>query len=89
MRSRSSRRGDADSRRTSLSEVSEDSEAVSESAEDVIFALFGPRVWEHQGEWMLVLRVLKFVFTLQGKTWMRRVSTDPASRYDVLYLTER
>ena len=24
-----------------------------------------------------------------GKTWMRQVSTDPASRYDVLYLTER
>lgn len=34
-----------------MSEVSEDSEAVSESAEDVIFALFGPRVWDHEGEW--------------------------------------
>ena len=51
MRPRSSHRGDEDSRRTSLSEVSEDSEAVSESAEDVIFALFGPRVWDHEGEW--------------------------------------
>ena len=51
MRSRSSRRADEDSRRTSLSEISEDSEAVSESAEDVIFALFGPRVWDHEGEW--------------------------------------
>ena len=50
-RQSSQRRGDEDSRRTSLSEVSEDSESSSESAEDVIFALFGPRVWEHEGEW--------------------------------------
>ena len=51
LRPQSSRRAGEDSRRTSLSEVSEESEAESESAEDVIFALFGPRVWEHEGEW--------------------------------------
>ena len=26
---------------------------------------------------------------ISGQTWMRRISTAPASRYDVLYLTER
>ena len=52
LRPRSSRgRVGEDSRRTSVSEVTEESEAESESAEDVIFALFGPRVWEHEGEW--------------------------------------
>ena len=51
LRPQSSRRAGEDSRRTSLSEVSEESEAESESAEDVIFALFGPRVWDHEGEW--------------------------------------
>ena len=55
LRPQSSRRAGEDSRRTSLSEVSEESEAESESAEDVIFALFGPRVWDHEGEWEGVL----------------------------------
>ena len=56
MRPQSSRRAGEDSRRTSLSEVSEQSEAESESAEDVIFALFGPRVWDHEGECEGVLK---------------------------------
>ena len=50
LRPQSSRQVCEDSRRTSLSEVTEESE--SDSAEDVIFALFGPRVWDHEGEWM-------------------------------------
>ena len=27
----------------------EDSETASETAEQIIFTLFGPRVWEHEG----------------------------------------
>lgn len=76
LRPRSSRRVGEDSRRTSVSEVTEDSEAESESAEDVIFALFGPRVWDHEGEWDDACRshdasfarirpVIKFVFELK------------------------
>lgn len=56
----------------SISDSIVSSENTSETAEDIIFTLFGPRVWEHE-----------------GRTWMRRISTAPASRYDVLYLTER
>ena len=57
LRPGSSRRVGEDSRRTSLSEVTEESEAESESAEDVIFALFGPRVWDHEGEWNATVRM--------------------------------
>ena len=85
-------------------------QATEETAEDIIFTLFGPRVWEHEGEQCLLSidtvtdtqysdirrgRLLSMskrnssTDLVSGKTWMRQVSTDPASRYDVLYLTER
>lgn len=55
---------------SSNSEASDGKEE--ETPEEIIFMLFGPRVWEHK-----------------GNVWMRSISTEPASREDVRYLTTR
>ena len=45
---------------SSLSDTIETSSTTSETAEQIIFTLFGPRVWEHEGESFIQLIKLKY-----------------------------